>query len=172
MWNALADALSRRPDYELAHVTTVTPSVPDLIRASYASDDMCVALLKALGSKAFEDSDKDLSARPIARLHRYAFDDGLLYYSTGSDDPPRVVSRHDEDFKYRILYEANDTPVGGHLGREKPYSSVSLHYWWSNLYKWVGTYVRTCEMCQRVKPAPHAAAPLASLPVPSGVGNP
>ncbi|GMF46739.1 unnamed protein product [Phytophthora fragariaefolia] len=60
--NALADALSRRPDYELAHVTTVTSSIPDLIRASYASDDMCVASLKALGSKEFEDSDKDLSA--------------------------------------------------------------------------------------------------------------
>ncbi|GMF53989.1 unnamed protein product [Phytophthora fragariaefolia] len=166
--NALADALSRRPNYELAHVTTVTSSIPDLIRASYASDDMCVALLKALGSKEFEDSEKELSARLRARLHRYAFDGGLLYYSTGSDDLPRVVVPHDEDLKYRILYEAHDTPLGGHLGREKTYSSVSLHYWWPNLCKWVGTYVRTCETCQRVKPAPHAAAPLASLPVPSG----
>ncbi|GMG17590.1 unnamed protein product [Phytophthora fragariaefolia] len=152
----------------LAHVTTVTSSIPDLIRASYASDDMCVALLKALGSKGFEASDKELSARLRARLHHYAFDGGLLCNSTGSDDPPRVVVPHDEDLKYRILYEACDTPVGGHLGREKTYSSVSLHYWWPNLYKWVGTYVRTCETCQRVKPAPHAAAPLASLPVPSG----
>ncbi|GMF49457.1 unnamed protein product [Phytophthora fragariaefolia] len=134
--NALADALSRRPDYELAHVTTVTSSIPDRIRASYASDDMCVALMKALGSKEFEDSDKNLSARLRARLHCYAFDGGLLYYSTGSDDPPRVVVPHDEDLKYRILYEAHDTPVGDHLGREKTYSSVSLHYWWSNLYKW------------------------------------
>ncbi|GMG18412.1 unnamed protein product [Phytophthora fragariaefolia] len=107
--NALADALSRRPDYELAHVTTVTSSIPDLIRASYASDGMCVALLKALGSKEFEDSDKDMSARLRARLHRYAFDGGLLYYSTGSDDPPRVVVPHDEDLKYRILYEAHVT---------------------------------------------------------------
>ncbi|GMF59988.1 unnamed protein product [Phytophthora fragariaefolia] len=49
--NALADALSRRPDYELAHVTTVTSSIPDLIRASYVSDDICVALLRALGLK-------------------------------------------------------------------------------------------------------------------------
>ncbi|GMF61238.1 unnamed protein product [Phytophthora fragariaefolia] len=122
--NALADALSRRPDYELAQVTTVTSSIPDLTRASYASDDMCVALLKALGSKEFEDSDKELSARLCARLHRYAFDSGLLYYSTGSDDPPRVVVPHDEDLKYRILYEAHDTPVGGHLGREKTYSAV------------------------------------------------
>ncbi|GMF44992.1 unnamed protein product [Phytophthora fragariaefolia] len=167
--NALADALSRRPDYELAHVTTVTSSILDLIRASYASDDMCVALLKALGSKEFEDSDKDLSARLRAHLHRYALDGGLLYYSTGFDDPPRVVVPHDEDLKYRILYEAHDTSPGGHLGREKTYSNVSLYYWWFNLDKWVGTYVRTCETCQRgVKHAPHAAAPLASLPVPSG----
>ncbi|GMF16748.1 unnamed protein product [Phytophthora fragariaefolia] len=166
--NALADALSRRPDYELAHVTTVTSSIPVLIRVSYASDDMCVALLKALGSKEFDDSDKDVSARLRARLHCYAFDGGLLYYSTGSDDPPRVVVPHNDDLKYRILYEAHDTPVGGHLGREKTYSSVSLHYWWPNSYKWVDTYVHTCETYQRVKPAPHAAVPLVSLPVPSG----
>ncbi|KAG3017402.1 hypothetical protein PC121_g9634 [Phytophthora cactorum] len=41
-------------------------------------------------------------------------------------------------------------------------------YWWPKLYKWVGTYVRTCETCQRTKSSPHAAAPLASLPVPAG----
>ena len=32
--NALADALSRRPDYELAHVTTLLSSFADLIRAA------------------------------------------------------------------------------------------------------------------------------------------
>ncbi|GMF37902.1 unnamed protein product [Phytophthora fragariaefolia] len=166
--NALADALSRRPDYELAHVTAVASSILDLIRASYASDNMCVALLKVLGCKEFEDSGKDLSVRLRARLHRYGFNGGLLYHSTRSDDPPRVVVPHDDDLTYRILYEAHDTPVGGHLGREKTDCSVSLHYWWPNLYKWVGTNVRTCETYQRVKPAPHATATLASLPVPSG----
>ncbi|GMF43552.1 unnamed protein product [Phytophthora fragariaefolia] len=133
----VADVLSRRPDYALAHVTS-----------------------------GF-DPRVELSARLRVRL-RYAFDARLLCYSTGSDDPPRVVVPHDEDLKYRNLYEAHDTPVGGHIGREKTYCSVSLHYWWPNLYKWVGTYVRTHETCQRVKPNPHAAAPLASLPVPSG----
>ena len=32
--NASADALSRRPDYELAHVTTLSSSVTDLISAA------------------------------------------------------------------------------------------------------------------------------------------
>jgi len=142
--------------------------VPDLIRAAYAHDDMCVALLRALGSKEFENSDKPLSARLRASRHRYTVADGLLYYSTGAEDTPRVVVPHDEDLKYRILYEAHDAALSGHLGREKTYSSVSRTYWWPKLYKWTSTYVRTCETGQRVKPSPHAAAPLASLPVPSG----
>jgi hypothetical protein len=107
---------------------------------------MCVALLRALGSKAFENSDKPSSARLRASLHRYSVDDGLLYYSTGAVDTPRVVVPHDdEDLKYRILFEAHDTPLSGHLGREKTYSSVSRTYWWPKLFKWTSTYVRTCE---------------------------
>ncbi|GMF52954.1 unnamed protein product [Phytophthora fragariaefolia] len=94
--NALADALSRRLDYELAHVNTATSSIPDLIRASYASDDKCVALLKALGSKEFEDSDKELSARLRARLHRYAFDGGLLTASSMRHTTPRLAVISDE----------------------------------------------------------------------------
>ncbi|KAG3189343.1 hypothetical protein PC128_g11797 [Phytophthora cactorum] len=166
--NVVADALSRRPDYELAHVTTVTSSVFDLIRAAYAHDDMCVALLRALRSEEFKNSDKELSRRLRASLHRYTLDGGLLYYSTDPEDAPRVVVPHDEDLKYRILYEVHDTPVSGHLGREETYGSVSMMYWWPKLYKWVGTYVRTCETCQQTKSSPHAAAPLVSLRVPTG----
>ncbi|KAG2872276.1 hypothetical protein PC114_g26471 [Phytophthora cactorum] len=35
------------------------------------------------------------------------------------------------------------------------------------MYKWVARYVKTCETCQRVKPAGHASAPLQSLPIPA-----
>ncbi|KAG2771693.1 hypothetical protein Pcac1_g17408 [Phytophthora cactorum] len=67
--NVVTDVLLRRPDYELSHVTTVTSSVSDLIGASYAHDDMCVALLRALGSEEFKNSDKELSRRLRASLH-------------------------------------------------------------------------------------------------------
>ncbi|KAG2910637.1 hypothetical protein PC119_g20713 [Phytophthora cactorum] len=142
--------------------------MPDLIRAVYAHDDMCVALLRGLGSEEFKNSDKELSRRLRASLHRYTLDGGLLYYNTDPEDVARVVVPHDEELKYRIFYEVHDTHVSGHLGREKTYGSVSKMYWWPKLYKWVGTYVRTCETCQRTKSSPHAAAPLASLPVPTG----
>ena len=71
--NALADALSRRPDYELAHVTTLSSPITDLIRAAYAKDDPG-ALLHALGSDEFKDSDIKLSSRLRASLHRYSID--------------------------------------------------------------------------------------------------
>ena len=45
---------------------------------------------------------------------------------------------------------------------------VCQTYWWTKLYKWVSTYVRTCETCQRVKPSPHSAAHLASFSFPKG----
>uniref|UniRef100_H3GPY2 Integrase catalytic domain-containing protein n=1 Tax=Phytophthora ramorum TaxID=164328 RepID=H3GPY2_PHYRM len=93
--NGLADTLSRRPDYELSHVTTVTSSVTDLIRAAYARDGMCVALLRVLGSKEFEDSDY-------------------------LEDTPRIVVPYDEDLKYRILYEAHDVRLVATLVVKRP----------------------------------------------------
>ena len=125
-------------------------------------------MLRALGSEEFKDSDIQLSARLRARLHRYSVDNGLLCYRTDAADTPRIVVPHDEELKYRILFEVHDTAISGHLGREKTYGLVSQIYWWPKLYKWVSTYVRTCETCQRVKPSAHATAPLASLPVPTG----
>ena len=139
-----------------------------LIRSAYAKDEHCVALLRALGRQEFKDSYIDLSARLRARLHRYSIDQGLLCYSTDVEDTPRIVVPHDEELKYRILYEAHDTALSGHLGREKTYGSFIQCNWWPKLYKWMSTYVRTCETCQRVEPSPHEAAPLANLPVPKG----
>ncbi|KAG3011223.1 hypothetical protein PC120_g14574 [Phytophthora cactorum] len=142
--NVLADALSRRPDYELAHITRVTTDLYDRIRMAYRNDG---------------------SLR--SRLHRYEWQDGLLYYRVETHEPPRVVGPNDEDLKFDILQEAHDAPSSGHLGREKTFLSVSQAFWWTHMYKWVARYVKTCETCQRVKPEGHASAPLQSLTVPA-----
>ncbi|KAE9074397.1 hypothetical protein PF010_g24688 [Phytophthora fragariae] len=162
--NVLADALSRRPDYELAHLAYLESPLYELIREAYADDDDLAGLVEALSApnKAVE-----LTARQRSRLHRYSVVEGLLYYQVEGGDEPRIVVPNDEDLRHRVLYEAHDTPLSGHLGREKTYTSVARHFWWSHMYKWVRKYVQTCETCQRVKPAPSASAPLMSLPVPA-----
>ncbi|KAE9119320.1 hypothetical protein PF010_g6036 [Phytophthora fragariae] len=154
--NVHADALSRRPDYELAHIRRVTTDLYDRIRLGYRDDASLGPLVwfLAAGSDAKVEW---LTPRQRARLHRYEWADGLLQYQVEHEDPPRIVVPNDE--------EAHDASSSGHRGRGKTYASVSQTFWWRHMYKWVATYVRTCETCQRVKPAGHASAPLQSLPV-------
>jgi hypothetical protein len=82
-------------------------------------------------------------------------------------DDTRIVVPADTDVRYMLAHGVHDARGAGHLGREKTYALLSTKFWWPKMYKWVGQYVRTCDVCQRVKPGPHAQAPLQSLPVPN-----
>ncbi|CAI5701581.1 unnamed protein product [Peronospora effusa] len=44
---------------------------------------------------------------------------------------------------------------------------MSEEFWWPHLYRWVANYIRSCEECQRIKPAPSNSAPLKPLPIPT-----
>ncbi|KAE9321510.1 hypothetical protein PR003_g17449 [Phytophthora rubi] len=48
--NVLADALSRRPDYELAHLAYLESPLYELIREAYADDDDLAGLVEALSA--------------------------------------------------------------------------------------------------------------------------
>ncbi|KAF1322519.1 reverse transcriptase, partial [Globisporangium splendens] len=182
--NILADALSRRPNYDpktksedtdgacrlcediQAIAVQATTAVREDIVEGYKSDETCQDLLKY-----FKDpSDKALQGLPSrtrSRVHRFRVHNGLLYYAVEDGDTARVVVPNDEGLRHRLLYEYHDSPSGGHLGREKTFLSLSRDYYWPHMYKWVRKYVRTCEICQRVKPSGSTQAPLRSLPVPS-----
>uniref|UniRef100_A0AAV1TA64 Integrase catalytic domain-containing protein n=1 Tax=Peronospora matthiolae TaxID=2874970 RepID=A0AAV1TA64_9STRA len=135
--NVVADALSRRPDFETVAkpnsetvtVAVMTSSVPsttlyDDVRRAYAQDAV-------------------------------------------SGDTPRVVIPDDIDLRLRIMFEYHDAPIGGHRGREKTYLTVSRDFYWPRQYQFVRKYVRACEVCQRVKSSPSLRAPLQPLPVPA-----
>ncbi|OWY92514.1 reverse transcriptase, partial [Phytophthora megakarya] len=83
------------------------------------------------------------------------------------DNAERIVVPNDPDLRGRIMYEYHDVPTAGHPGREKTYSLLTRDFYWNHQCKWVRKYVRTCDVCQRVKPAPHSQAPLQLLPTPS-----
>ncbi|KAG4038605.1 hypothetical protein PC123_g25832 [Phytophthora cactorum] len=66
----LADALSRRPDYELAHITRVTTDLYDQIRMAYRKDESLASLVRFLAAGKAAKSEW-LSPRQWSRLHRY-----------------------------------------------------------------------------------------------------
>ncbi|KAF1326562.1 reverse transcriptase, partial [Globisporangium splendens] len=152
--NILADALSRRPDYDpktksedtdgarrlcedvQAIAVRAATTVREEIVEGYKSDETCQDLLKY-----FKDpSDKALQGLPSrtrSRVHRFRVHNGLLYYAVEDGDTARVVVPNDEGLRHRLLYEYHDSPSGGHLGREKTFLSLSRDYYWPHMYKWV-----------------------------------
>ncbi|KAF1328373.1 reverse transcriptase, partial [Globisporangium splendens] len=182
--NILADALSRRPDYDPknksddtngacrlcedvnAIATGVTSTVQEEITEGYKQDEACQELIKYFKNPS-EKALQNLPPRARSRVHRYSMHNELLYYTVDEGDPARIVVPNDEGLRHRLLYEYHDGPSSGHLGREKTFLNLSRDYYWPHMYKWVRKYVRTCEVCQRVKPSGSTRAPLRSLAVPS-----
>jgi hypothetical protein len=174
--NVVADALSRRPDYAVrtSEVNAVSAkraqrplsSLTDEIKRAYALDTDARELL-AHAETPTPASLKALPPHLRARAHRYTVHEGLLLYRDTDGNAQRIVVPEDEDLKLRILFEYHDAPLAGHLGREKTYLLLARDFYWPRQYKWVRKYVRACEVCQRVKPAPVTQAPLASLPIAS-----
>ncbi|POM76489.1 LOW QUALITY PROTEIN: Hypothetical protein PHPALM_6260 [Phytophthora palmivora] len=127
--NVLADALPRRRDYDLAHVSRFTTDLYDRIRLAYQGDENYTPLVQFLSDGKTTKVDR-LSSQQRVQLHRFELTDGLLHYRVDPGDPPRVVVPNDEDLKYEILLEAHDAPMSGHLDREKTYQMVSQTFWW------------------------------------------
>uniref|UniRef100_A0AAV1T3U5 Integrase catalytic domain-containing protein n=1 Tax=Peronospora matthiolae TaxID=2874970 RepID=A0AAV1T3U5_9STRA len=177
--NVVADARSRRPDFEpvvkpnseAVTVAVMTSSVPsttlhDAVRRAYAQDGEIVELLTHL-SQPSRESLKRLSSAYRSASDRYTTRNDLMYYTAVTGDTPRVVIPDDNDLLLRIMFEYHDAPTGGHRGREKTYLTVSRDFYWSRRYQFVRKYIRACEVCQRVKSSPSLRAPLQPLPVPA-----
>ncbi|OWZ01817.1 Retroelement [Phytophthora megakarya] len=170
--NVVAD-VSRRPDYvvktadinrvDIARNYTPSSSLLDEVKATYVHDADVKQLIEFLSAPS-DKARRKLAPRLRASAHRYRVHDGLLLYSAVNDNTERIIVPNDPDLSSRIMYEYHDVPTAGHPGREKTYSFLTRDFFWNHQYKWVRKYVRTCNDCQRVKPAPH---PLQPLPTPS-----
>ncbi|OWY98037.1 reverse transcriptase [Phytophthora megakarya] len=133
------------------------------MKAAYVHDADAKRLIEFLSAPS-DKARRKLAPRLRASAHRYRVHDGLLLYN---DNAERIVVPNDPDLRGRIMYEYHDVLTEGHPGHEKTYSLLTRDFYWNHQYKRVRRYVRTCDVCQRVKPAPHSQAPLQPLPTPS-----
>ncbi|GMF48347.1 unnamed protein product [Phytophthora fragariaefolia] len=175
--NVAADALSRQLDYEvhktdtntIGVVRTSTPlsSLLDDVRSAFANDVDAKLLLNYFAAPSDKYCQK-LANHLRAHVHRYRVHNGILLYSAVDENADRVVVPDDHELKLRITYENHDAPTSGHPGRGKAYLLLTRDFYRSLQYKGVRRYIRVCEVCERVQPAPFSQAPLQSLPTPSG----
>ncbi|KAL1919525.1 uncharacterized protein VTP21DRAFT_2218 [Calcarisporiella thermophila] len=124
--NIVADALSRRPDFEINTISTIQP--PNEILGS-----------RTANSKGHSHSIKYFDLR-----------DDLLFFGEGGDKERLCIS-NDKEIRLQILQEHHDIPISGHLGIEKTYERVHRFFYWPRLQDAVKKYVTSCDVCQRTK---------------------
>ena len=152
--NVVADALSRRPDHR-----PLTPAgapaydhgepVYHISSLSWVtvSDDLFPHMRQA----ALADAQYQRLRKQILSGSRSDFrdDDGLLLKGTRLYVP-------ECDLRHKLLSEAHDAPLSGHLGRDKTLERLSRNFYWPRMHQQVHDYVRTCDSCQAIKPSSRA----------------
>uniref|UniRef100_A0AAV1TQ33 Reverse transcriptase domain-containing protein n=1 Tax=Peronospora matthiolae TaxID=2874970 RepID=A0AAV1TQ33_9STRA len=133
--NILADALSRRPDYDprmalsrqatddvdednrcatcvSLNLSRVTPELClfDEIVAAYANDPDYADIIAYLRAPS-EAALGALSRTKRDYIQRYSMDGGLLLYSIDKFDAPRTVIANDLDLRARIIHEYHDAQL-------------------------------------------------------------
>ena len=133
--NVVADALSRRPDYVL--------SVSAMSAIQVESE-----LLKRVEEAAKADPQYEKLRREVEKGKQPAFtiEKGLLYKGDRLYVP-------ESDDRGKLMMEAHDAPMSGHLGRDKTYNRLCRSFYWPRMHKTVEDYCRTCDVCQAVKPS-------------------
>lgn len=147
--NVVADALSRRPSPQAINAVSVTGTVlPDPpTNTDNLNSDNPVSWIDQVKSAYAADPESQHLMQRIADSARHPTPwklvDGLILHEV--DHHRRLFVPH--NFRQDILYEHHDSPLAGHLGRDKTFAAVSRYFYWPSLSKDVNDYVSTCPAC-------------------------
>jgi transposase InsO family protein len=155
--NSQADALSRRPDYEIGTKTaepavlkqnndgTISYNKQILAATSELKDDEFTQQIREATTKdrliqEIQENPKD--NRVIDEDDGLVYLHGLIYIPTTLRN--EVIRRH------------HDMPTHGHTGVEKTMEQITRNFYFPNMMRKVRNYIKDCDTCQRNKPARHA----------------
>ena len=132
--SAATTTLSRRPDHSTPR--HFTPQLGTLARANLYSDP---DVLKAI-SDAYAH---DFFYKPTTRRADTFTQDGNLWHHTGPDGARRLCIPNDAALRRRLLHEAHDVPLAGHLSIKKTLDRLCRRFCWPNLNADAHRYIRT-----------------------------
>ena len=148
--NIPADALSRRPDYQLLVISAVEPAAAwiEQLKTSYQEDSECQRVLQGTNFNP-----------------TFTVIDGLIYKV--AKDNNRLYIPASPSLKITVLQNNHDSTAAGHLGFDKTYERVATRFFWPGLRQDVKDYVKSCPHCQRNKtPNTLPSGLMTPLPIP------
>jgi hypothetical protein len=94
--------------------------------------------------KAARELRKD-KGRGTVKSTEWSESDGLLMFCG------RIYVPNDRDLRCRIIEQHHNMCIAGHAGRFKTLELVSRNYWWPQMSRYIGTYVKTYDLCNHTK---------------------
>jgi len=76
--------------------------------------------------------------------------DGLLRFRE------KIYVLRSSDLHRQIVALCHDTQIAGHPGCWKTLELVSWNYWWPQMFRYIGQYMSTCDLCLQTKPWQHS----------------
>ncbi|GBG60193.1 hypothetical protein CBR_g3437 [Chara braunii] len=157
-YNKVADALSRRADYQGALVFEfgVSEEVTQSLVGAYQEDPVTMDIIHKLQAK-----DKGTE-------EEFVMVDGLLVLRKAGIE--RLVVPSSENLRSLFLGECHDAT--GHFGYKTSSANLVQRFWWPGMLDDAKKYVETCQVCQRDNPRTQAPLGLLKpLPIPAGPGQ-
>ena len=152
--NKIANALSRRPDYDTGKDdnkgVVVLPETM-FIKATMLQDPPPSSTLNKTIIAAQTTNFTLLD--PLIQPHNLSHSDNLWW----KGDALVVVG--DNNLKKGVLHFYHDTPVAGHPRILNTFSLLKRDYWWPNMKQFVIDYVKGCAQCQANKVNTHKTRP-------------
>jgi hypothetical protein len=94
--------------------------------------------------KAGRELRKD-KGRGTIKSTEWSESDGLLIFRG------KIYVPKDRDLRRHIVEQHHNTCITGHAGCFKTLKLVSRNYWWPQMSRYIGIYVKHCDLCNRTK---------------------
>ncbi|QRW22529.1 Retrotransposable element Tf2 protein [Rhizoctonia solani] len=147
---------SMLPDPVFANIALVTPEkeLQQQIKSSLDQDKSLEEILQFLQNKS--------KAPPsIKRAFKdYEMEAGLLFYQG------RIVVPDVGTLRTDLLRIFHDSPLAGHLGRQRTLELVSRNYYWPGIRADTYWHVDSCKTCQQIRRPKYASIPPQPLELP------
>jgi hypothetical protein len=158
------DALSRRADHgtgggDNADVTLLRPelfaarAIRTIVGVSAEGEEREILRDIRQGNRAGAQEDTVAKAAQALRSAKgkslrsaeWSERDGLLCFRD------RIYVPDVADVRRRIVAQHHDTKIAGHPGRWKTLELVSRSYYWPQMTRCIGQYLKTCDLCLRTQ---------------------